>query len=273
MSIDESSIGVRHMMTQDNIPILPNQVDKLFMAEHKMSKFPNILTNKQSEDYVNNYVPYYKDKEVTFWSMNLDKGNMRKSQMTGQNAFAKSSGFTQPIQNSKGVNQFHGNVSNQSSAKNVYLNPDDNSFMDKYSKKILNSGSKDMMPDIEEKIKRICVEKGWLGLRKLRIFLCNLLKKSHTSMIDKINFKFYFTHFGIFFNDIELEFIYEKYDLNRKNEINIDEFLDTFGSCSENRQIWISSFYEEVKNKEDSLISFKKLVKIFNADTHPEVNF
>jgi hypothetical protein len=95
-----------------------------------MSKLPSVLTDKQSEQYIDNSIPHYKDKEITFWSMNRDKGNMYSSHAQGINVFNKTHGFTQPINNSKSVLQFNQNITNNIAAKNVYFNPNDNQFVE-----------------------------------------------------------------------------------------------------------------------------------------------
>jgi len=95
-----------------------------------MSKLPSILTDKEVENYIDNTVPHYKDKEITFWSMNRDKGNMYTSHSQGINVFNKTHGFTQPINNSKSVLQFNQNISNNKTSKSVYFNPEDNQFVE-----------------------------------------------------------------------------------------------------------------------------------------------
>jgi len=97
-----------------------------------MSKLPSVLTDKQAEQYVDNSVPHYKDKEITFWSMNRDKGNMYSSHAQGINVFNRTHGFTQPINNSKSVLQYNQNITNNPSSKFVYYQPDDNKFVEGY---------------------------------------------------------------------------------------------------------------------------------------------
>jgi hypothetical protein len=128
---DNFNLGKRHMLTQDGLEI-GNKTDKLFMAQHNMSKYPSIIPTKQAEEYIDKFVPYYKDKEVTFWSTNLEKSNMYKTHSLGINPFAKSNAFTEPIGQTKGGLQYQGNTTNLSTSKNIYLNQQDCEFMDKY---------------------------------------------------------------------------------------------------------------------------------------------
>ena len=268
----DSNLGRRHMTTQDNIPIDNSKLDKLFMASHEMSKFPSLLSEAQVGGYVDKFIPYYKDKEITYWSMNLNKGNMYRSSNLGINPYAKTSGFTQPIHLTKSVHQFDGNVTNSQNSKNIFLNELDEQFSEKYKNATIQKNiPTDFLPEISNKIFEVCVAKGWLGLRKLRVFLRNVTKKS-SDVIDKNNFKFFFINFGIVFNEKQVEFIYSKFDVKRKNEINFNEFLDSFVYHTESRMTLIKNFYEQLKTSpEAKFVSLKKLEKLFNPDSHPEV--
>lgn len=267
-------LGKRHMMTQDAIPV--ENVDKLFMASHDMSKYPSILSNAQVGGYVDRFIPYYKDKEVTYWSMNLDKGNVYHSNSLGENPFSKTSGFTQPLQNTKAVKTFNGNVQGNKNSKNIFLNPLDVEFSEKfkYSQTLNQSESNyDLTAFVKEKIITTCISKGWVGMRKLKLFLRNLNKRNSNNLINKNDFKFHFINFGIVFTEKEVEFIYHKHDFKRNNYIDFNAFLDSFVYLSQERLNLIENFYEQVKNKDNAYVSFKKLEKIVNFDLHPEVNF
>ena len=268
---DLHNLGKRHMKTQDDIPVNAANIDKLFMASHDMSKQPSLLNQTQVNSYVDKFTPYYKDKEITYWSMNLDKGNIYRSHALGENAFAKTSGFTQPIHQSKSIKQFNGNVTNSSTSKNIFLNERDLEFSEKYRNSVLqNSQIVDLSPEITRKVMETCFKKGSMGLRKLRIFLRNLHKRK-SDFIDKSNFKYFFINFGITFTEKEVEFIYNKFDIKKNNHINFNEFLNQFVFYPEDRRGIIKAFYETVKTNHNSYVSFKKIEKLFSADQHPEV--
>jgi hypothetical protein len=266
-----NNLGKRHMKTQDDIPVNSDNIDKNFLASHDMSKFPSILNQSQVGGYVDKYIPYYKDKEVTYWSMNLDKGNIYRTHTLGENPFAKTSGFTQPIQLSKSIKQFHGNVTNSSTSKNVFLDNKDVEFSEKFRSSVLQKDyQEDLSPIIIQKVMEVCLKKGWMGLRKLKIFLRNLNKRK-SNLIDKSNFKYFFINFGIIFSEKEVDFIYNKFDTKRNNHIDFMEFLNMFTYFPEERKNLVMSFYESVKNSNNCNISFKKLEKLFKSDQHPEV--
>jgi hypothetical protein len=270
--IDQNNLGRRLMKTQDAKDYSAESIDKNFMALHKMSKFPNILKDSEVEGYLDHTVPYYKDKEITYWSTNLNKGNVYRSSLKGENSFARSLGFTQPIHNTRGVEQFSQNVTGLTNSNFIFLNEQDEKFSEKYNSSIAKKNQPvDLTHQVKVKVYKKFYE-SWITLRKLRKFLKNLKRKSAKyDFIDSTDFKHYLVSFGIYLDDAEIKFIFDKFDRNRKNLINLNEFLDFMINCSEERRNLIKQFYVQVKNKNDSNLSFNILESLLKPDFHPEV--
>ena len=222
-------IGSRHMKTQNGHDIDQSNLDRLFMAQHDMSKFNRRIPDDKAKEYFNEFVPYYKDKEITFWAQNMDKGNVYKSHSKGINAFGKSSGFTQTLGNTKSVSQYNGNIENnnkENSAKNIYFTSDDDSFLNKY----IDENRKrveDLTENIRKKYFDSFVSKGWMSIRKYKQYLFNLLKRRGT-LIDKSDFKYFTVNFGIYLNDQEVDFIYNIYDFNKNSKIDYELMINEF---------------------------------------------
>lgn len=272
--IDYNNIGRRLMKTQNLKEILNEKIDKNFMALHKMSKLPSILSENEVNEYIDKSVPYYKDKEITFWSTNMNKGNVYRSFLKGENSFAKSCGFTEPIHTTKSVEQFTGNVArNDNRNLNcVYLNEEHTKFIDEYNESVIKKNlPHDLTDYVENKLFRKFYE-SWITLRKLRNFLKNVNRKSKNyEQMDGTNFKYYLVKFGINLNDDEIKFIYERFDKKKNNFINYNEFLDCFTGCSEERKNYIKMFYEQVKCKDKNYVIFKNLENSVKPHLHPEV--
>jgi len=257
------------MKTQDGVQVQGENIDKLFMASHGTNKYPNVISNSSANQYNDGFIPYYKDKEVTYWSMNLEKSNFYRSHTQGINAFSRSSGFTQPVHQSKAVNQYHGNVSNNKEAKFVYTNEFDDKFVNNYKESANNKGkSEDLMPSIKGKLIIACRKNGWIGMRKLRTFLRNLSKKK-SDMINKVNFKYYLTEFGVVVSDAELASIFKIFDIKCKDEINFMHFLDSLIDNNENRSNAIADFASQYQLEDK--VCFKTLQKNIDFNFHPEV--
>ena len=265
----EAPPGRRHMKSQDGNPIPPERPDKLFMAQHKMSKYPQTITETEVNSYIDKYIPYYKDKEITYWSMNLDKGNMYRSFTLGTNPFAKSHAFTQPIQKTRGTIQYYGNNKNLKSSKNIYFDPIDVNYYENYKKEV--EGCLDeRTQEIQKKLIDSCSKKGWIGLRALKIYL-RILKKNSTEEREKAEFKFYTAKCGFVLTDEENSFIFKKFDVKKNNTINFIEVLNSFRNCNDERKKQIESFKNQVLKPGQKFISFSYLEKIIDTNYHPEV--
>ncbi len=67
---------------------------------------------------------------------------------------------------------------------------------------------------------------GWVGLRKLKIFLRTSLKRD--TLLNRNDLKFFFTQFGIFLTDQDIDFIFSKHDPHARNGVDFYEVLNSF---------------------------------------------
>lgn len=267
----EQNLGHRHMYNQNYVEIPQTRPDKLFMAQHKMSKFPTVISNSQANQYVDKYVPYYKDKEITVWSSNLDKGNMYRSHCLGINSFGRSHAFTQPIQRSKGIKQFYGNTLNSTESKNIYMNDHDVNYYDTYKAECEKLQIiPDLIPQIKDKVLRLCSKKGWIGLRKLKIYLRDITK-GKKDQIDKADLKYNIAKLGLQLDDNEINYLFDKFDTLKNNHINFIQVFNVFKTISPERKKQINNFMQQVKVPGASYISFELLERMANMNYHPEV--
>ncbi|MCQ2818098.1 MAG: hypothetical protein MJ252_12600 [archaeon] len=101
------NLGRRIMFDQFHDPITADKPDKLFMAQHDMSKYPSILKSDQVKKYVNGSGRgglYSGNREITFWSSHLGNSNMYHTFTFEPNPFGRSHAFSQPVQKTKGPN-------------------------------------------------------------------------------------------------------------------------------------------------------------------------
>lgn len=219
-------IGSRHMKTQDGIDIDQSELDKLFMAQHEMDKFKTVIPDDKAKAYLKDFVPYYRDKEITFWSMNMDKSNVYKSFSNGENAFARTSGLTQLLPFTRSVSSYYGNTQSSNNSKNIHYYPEEEEF----TKKFIEKNQKrviDLSENIRAKYAQVFRNKGWLAIRKYKQYMFNLLKRRDTR-IDKTDFKYFTTNFGVYLSDEEISFIFNIFDLNKCNLICYEQFVNEF---------------------------------------------
>ncbi len=58
----------------------------------------------------------------------------------------------------------------------------------------------DLSGAVRERFLSAMYKKGWLGIRKYKQYLLNLSKRK-TTIIEKSDFKYFSTNFGVYFSD------------------------------------------------------------------------
>ena len=127
-------IGLRHMLTQDRDPIprekainfIPIEIIKKMGQEAAEQEFEE---KKRKKAEMKRMAELYKQKQMimeqtgddnifkeneeeqsSFWLNNINTGDVYRSFIKGTNPWAKSSGFTQKLQNTRGAFQYYQNV-------------------------------------------------------------------------------------------------------------------------------------------------------------------
>lgn len=117
----------------------------------------------------------------------------------------------------------------------------------------------------------ICRKKGWVGIRKLRKYFKSLNRKNNShQLISKVDFKYFSANIGLFFDDKEIEYIFEKYDHTNKNQINYNEFLNSYQCIQQHRKELILRFFYQQKNNKN-FVPYKQLEDSIIPELHPEV--
>ena len=183
----EGPFGQRLMKTQDLEKIPEDRKDTLFQSEFGINEKPGIITREDFSKAFKNKIPYYKDKPLSYWAMNQNRSNVYHSPPVGINSFAKNSGFTQDIQHTRGSKGFYQNVTGNKKAEEVFLDKKDDEFIEEYKnyqkyvnekevnsiEKCFEKGNMEVcqkyLNNIKEKILEEIREKGWTGLRKLKL--------------------------------------------------------------------------------------------------------
>lgn len=117
-SLTENHVGRKVMRTQDGQLVPLEKRDELLMVEHGFVK----RTQKATDEELKQRLPqgdYTQTKPVTIYTENLERKNFYMSAATGTNPFAKSSGFTQPLNQTRAVKGYDGNVDFDREQKNV----------------------------------------------------------------------------------------------------------------------------------------------------------
>ena len=291
----EGPFGQRLMKTQDLEKIPEERKDHIFQQEYGISKKPGVITKNDFAKAFSNYkIPYYKDKPLTYWAMNQNRANVYHSSSNGLNSFARSSGFTQPIQNTRGVYLYNQNITNNKASEEIFLDKKDENFIEEYNnyqkdkdEKEANSieqcyekGNMEVcekyLNAIKDKILIDIRKKGWTGLRQLKLYLKSVVNNGlyyKNNFIEKTEFKFHIYRWGIMsLTDNEVDLIYKIFGKNCNNTIDYIEFLDYLHINSDKRKNMILSLIKILKKqKGDKYIYFSNICKYMNMNYHPEV--
>ena len=193
-------IGLRHMLTQDRDPIprekainfIPIELIKKMGQEAAEAEFKEKKRKKEELKKLaaKNKLPpeeAFKEPEeenCSFWLNNINSSDIYHSFTKGINPWARSSGFTQKLQHTRGAFQYYQNAFNSPLSSN-YINAIKD-IKNKEETKVDDNQMNDL-PQIEDqqipvkvseetvnKIFKGCAIRGWIGLRELKCYLRNI---------------------------------------------------------------------------------------------------
>ena len=292
-------IGLRHMLTQDRAPIprekainfIPIEIIKKMGQEAAEADFQEKKRKKEelkrlaarSKLPPEELVKEPEEEGTSFWLNNINSPNIYHSFTKGVNPWAKSSAFTQKIQNTRGAFQYYQNAFNSplSSSYVKTIEEDKKRREELKNQETLNQFNKFNIEEEKQnpifvsnetiqKIFKGCALRGWIGLRHLKTYLRNL--SAHKS--DKINrndFKYFLAKQAILLNDKDVDTIFAVYDESKNDFIDYINFLNSINQVNESRKAQIESFKEQVKAPGQNYILFSYLLSLIDMNYHPEV--
>ena len=219
------------------------------------------------------------EESSSFWLNNINSSDIYHSFTKGINPWARSSGFTQKLQHTRGAFQYYQNAFNSPLSSN-YINAIKD-IKNKEENKVDDNQMNDL-PQIEEqqipvkvseetvnKIFKGCAIRGWIGLRELKCYLRNI--SGHKSdIINKNDFKYFLAKKAILLNDDDIDSIFAVYDVSKNDYINYIQFLNSINSISESRKAQIESFKEQMKAPGQNYILFSNVISLVDMNYHPE---
>ena len=296
----KENIGLRHMLTQDRTPIprekainfIPIEIIKKMGQEAAEADFQEKKRKKEelkrlaarSKLPPEELMKEPEEEGTSFWLSNINSPDIYRSFIKGNNPWARSSGFTQKLQNTRGAFQYYQNAFNSPLNSNyVHAIEEDKKLREKLKAGVSLEQNNNINNQIEEqkekpctisneiiaKIIKGCSIRGWVGLRQLKCYLRNL--SAHKSdIINKNDFKYFLANQAVLLNDNDIDAIFEVYDTNKRDFINYIQFLNSINQVSESRKAQIESFKEQVKAPGQNYILFSYLVSLIDMNYHPE---
>lgn len=281
--------GLSNMMSSD-YKYIPKEPSYQSQVQEKPDQFSNTLfqngnqTNAKEDKKTEE--GNQEDETAGFWLKNINSSNMYRSFIKGSNPWAKSSAFTQKIQNTRGAYLFYQNafdspLGGESAAELKRREEELRKQQEEAEKKAKEEaelqerirgaqiGVGGVRNDTSKKILNGCIKKGWLGLRLLKIFLKEN-NKVYSEVIDKNTFYLLIKRQGILLEDEDIDSICDAYDVDKTDYFNFVQFLNALRNVSNTRGSQIESFKEQVKEPGQNYISLKNLFRICDMNYHPE---
>ena len=229
------------------------------------------------------------DDTIGFWLNNINSSNMYRSFIKGKNPWAKSSAFTQKIQNTRGAYLFYQNAFDSPFGGQQGLSAEEQRRREEELRKQQEEAERKAKEEAElqerirgaqigvggvrndtaKKILNGAIKKGWLGLRILKNFLKEN-NKVYSDIIDKNTFYLLIKKQGILLEEVDLESICDAYDVDKTDYFNFINFLNALRNVSNTRGSQIESFKEQVKAPGQNYISLSNLLRIADMNYHPE---
>ena len=229
------------------------------------------------------------DDTIGFWLNNINSSNMYRSFIKGKNPWAKSSAFTQKIQNTRGAYLFYQNAFDSPLGGQQGLSAEEQRRREEELRKQQEEAERKAKEEAElqerirgaqigvggvrndtaKKILNGAIKKGWLGLRILKNFLKEN-NKVYSDIIDKNTFYLLIKKQGILLEEVDLESICDAYDPEKTDYFNFINFLNALRNVSNTRGSQIESFKEQVKAPGQNYISLSNLLRIADMNYHPE---
>ena len=229
------------------------------------------------------------DETIGFWLNNMNSSNMYRSFIKGKNPWAKSSAFTQKIQNTRGAYLFYQNAFDSPIGGEAGLSAAEQRKREEELKKQQEEAERKAKEEAElqerirgaqigvggvrndttKKIMNGTIKKGWLGFRILK----NFLKENNKVCSDIININTFYLLMkkqGILLEDADLESICDAYDKDKSDYFNFINLLNALRNVSNTRGSQIESFKEQVKAPGQNYISLSNLLRTADMNYHPE---
>ena len=226
------------------------------------------------------------DETSGFWLKNINSSNMYRSFLKGNNPWARSSAFTQKIQNTRGAylfyqNAFDSQIGGQSAAEQRRREEELKKEQEEAERRAREEaelqerirgaqiGVGGIRNDTTKKILNGCIKKGWVGLRLLKNFLKEN-NKVFSEIIDKNTFYLLMKKQGILLEDEDLESICDAYDVNKTDYFDFIQLLNAIRNVSNTRGSQIESFKEQVKSPGQNYITLTNLLRLADMNYHPD---
>ena len=262
-------VGKRVMKTQNGQSLMTQEKDEELTVEHGFGR----RTQKTTDEELKREIPegdFSQTQPVTIYTEAIKTKAVMMSASTGPNPFSKTSGFTQPVQNSRAIKNYEGNVDFEIEKKATDFNRTHTDLNPKNYQKPDLEFDRENFEAIKERILTLCRERSGNGLRGLKIMF-KAIDRDRNNSVDPTEFKYAMRDYGIPISDDEVSAVVKYFDTNRDGKISFDEFLRAVrGDLNDRRVQMVHMAYNVLDKSGDGLVTIADIMDIYDASYHPD---
>lgn len=264
-----NQVGKRVMKTQNGAAIVAADKDEELTVEHGFGR----RTQKTTDEELKREIPegdYSQTQPVTLYTESIRTKTVMMSASTGPNPFAKTSGFTQPVQTTRAIQRFEGNVDFATEKKTTDFNRTHTDLNAKNHLKPDVTIDRDNFEAVKERILELCRTRSGNGIRGLKVMF-RAMDRDKNNSIDPTEFKYAMRDYGIPISDDEVSAIVKYFDTNKDGKISFDEFLRAVrGDLNKRRIEMVHMAYNVLDKSGDGLVTLSDIMDIYDVSFHPD---
>ena len=262
-------VGRKVMKTQDGKLVQMGARDQALIVETGMNRRQQLATDEE----LRLRVPqgdYQQTRPVTIYTEALERKNTYMSAATGPNPFAKTSGFTQPLNQTKAVVGYEGNVDFQKEkTMREFTRTQGTNLVahNPYMQKHIEISNFD---EIKQKVIDLCRKRSANGLRGLRVMF-KAMDRNRNGTLSPVEFKYAMRDYGLNISEIEVTQIVKHFDTNGDGMLSFDEFLRAIrGSLNERRRDLVHQAYKVLDKDGSGQVTIKDIEMAYDTSFHPD---
>ena len=264
-----NTVGRKVMQTQDGKLVAGQSRDDQFIVETGMFR----RTAKATDNELRNRIPqgdYTQARPVTIYTEALERKNTYMSAATGPNPFARSSGMTQPLNQTKAVVSYEGNVDfakEKTTVDFARTQGRDLSYRNPYMEQHVQISN---FEEIKQKVIDLCKKRSANGLRGLRSMF-RAMDRNRNGSLSPVEFKYAMRDYGLNFSEIEVTQIVKHFDTNKDGQLSFDEFLRAIrGALNQRRLDMVHQAYRVLDKDGSGQVTIDDIRIAYDVSFHPD---
>ena len=267
--LTQNVVGRKVMRTQDGKLVPLGSRDENFIVETGMYR----RTAKATDDELRQRIPqgdYTQTRPVTIYTEALERKNTYMSAATGPNPFAKSSGFTQPFNQTKAVKGYEGNVDFEAEKTKVAFARTQGRDLTLKNPYLENHVQISNFEEIKSKVIDLCKQRsanGLIGLRRM----FKSMDRNRNGSLSPIEFKYAMRDYGLSLSEIEVTQIVKHFDSNKDGQLSFDEFLRAIrGDLNPRRRNMVQQAYRVLDKDGSGQVTIADIRTAYDVSFHPD---